>query len=88
MNKVYVIYWEEKYSDGSFKAGVLPFYYTSFAMAYLAMYESWETDMEELRNNGMSQDNIHNLTVTTEDSITFDNYDEWTKYKIKELEVK
>ena len=88
MNKVYVIYWEEKYSDGSFSAGVFPSYYASFADANFAMYDAWDADKEELMDNGMLEENINNLTSTTEDSITYDNYDEWTKYEIKELEMK
>lgn len=87
MNKVYVIYWEEKYSDGSFSAGVFPSYYTSFSHANEAMYKAWEDDKERLMDCGVLEENIHNLTVTTQDSITYDNYDEWIKYKIKEVEV-
>jgi hypothetical protein len=87
MNKIYVIYWEEKYSDGSFTAGVLPSYYTSFAKVYVAMHKAWEADKKELMDNGMLESSIRNLTSTTATSITYDNYDEWTKYEIKELEM-
>lgn len=87
MNKIYVIYWEEKYSDGYFTAGVLPSYYTSFAKAYVAMHKAWEADKKELMDNGMPEANIRTLTTTTADNIIYDGFDEWTKYEIKELEM-
>ena len=87
MEKIWVITYEEGYSDGNTISGVLPTAYKTFLAAQKAMEKAWEYDRNKLIENGMSEEKVEYLTDYCETRILFEQGNEWTLYEMKELEM-
>lgn len=79
MKKVYVIIYEELYSDGSYSSGI-SYAFDSFDKAKKMLQEI----KEEERENYYSDWDL----TEKEDEILFDIGDEYTKYEIIEMDVR
>lgn len=90
MEKVYMLRWESRYSDGSEASGLNPVCFKELERARdelnsiewdeMCYYEDNGIDMEDIKRN------THSLL--TEDGFIIDLGDEYTKWTIEEIEVK
>ena len=84
--KVYIITFEETYSDGSFYTGV-SYVFDTLEKAEKRLEEIKQDEIQYQKDNGRddAEELVHNLT--TENGFIIDFIDEYTKYVIIESEV-
>jgi hypothetical protein len=89
MDKVYIIRYEETYSDGTFHAGVM-YTYKKLEDAEKMLDTIKREESEYYVDGGWEEEDIKERThdLITENGFIFDFGDEYTKYIIEEMEVK
>ena len=89
MNKVYVIRYEESYSDGSYASGV-SYCYKELEEAEKMLNSIKLDECDSYVNNGWDEDEVKERThnLITKNGFVIDFYDGYTKWVIEEMDVK
>lgn len=89
MDKIFVIRYEETYSDGTFSAGVM-YAYRELEEARKMLNSIRVEESEYYVDGGWEEEDVKERThdLITEDGFIFDFGDEYAKYIIEEMEVR
>jgi len=82
--KVYIIKYEELFSDNSFSNGI-SYVFDSLEKAKDMLNKIKENEIDYYVDNGWNKEDIH--IKEKENELFFDFFDEYTKYEIVEMEV-
>lgn len=89
MEKIYVIRYEENYSDGHFYTGVM-YAYKELEDAEKMLNSIRVEESDNYVNGGWEEEDIKRVThsLITENGFIFDFGDEYSKYVIEEMELR
>lgn len=89
MDKIFVIRYEETYSDGSFNSGVM-YAYRELEEARKMLNSIKVEESDYYVDGGWEEEDVKERThdLITEDGFIFDFGDEYSKYIIEEMELR
>ena len=89
MDKIFVIRYEETYSDGTFRAGVM-YAYRELEEARKMLNSIRVEESDCYVDDGWEEEDVKERThdLITEDGFIFDFGDEYSKYIIEEMELR
>lgn len=89
MDKIFVIRYEDTYSDGTFHAGVM-YAYKKLEDAEKMLTSIRIEESDHYVDGGWEEEDIKRIThdLITENGFIFDFGDEYSKYVIEEMELR